>query len=83
MEFGSRAQFFALDTVGEVAFSNAFGYLANDKDMYDVVKINGLTFPYVTVAATYLPILKMMLRWPLKYLLPRAGDESGFGAIMR
>ncbi len=82
MELSTRSQFFALDCIGELAFSNALGFLANDTDMHDIVKINDAAFPIMTVFGFYSWALRVLFTWPFSNLLPRDGDKAGWGAII-
>jgi len=50
--------------------------------MHDVLKINDATLPVLGAACVYPSLLGLLFNWPLRYLLPRDGDQSGFGAIM-
>ncbi len=82
MELSSRSQFFTLDCIGELAFGSALGFLANDKDMHDIVKINDIAFPVMTIFGLYSWILKLLFMWPFNNLLPKDGDKAGWGAII-
>ena len=82
VELGQKIQYLGLDTIGEVAFGRQFGYLVNDWDLYDVLKINKATIPILGAACVYQEIVRLLFRWPLRYLLPRDGVKTGLGAIM-
>ena len=82
MELSTRSQFFALDCVGELAFSNALGFLSNDTDMHDIVKINEIAFPVMTIIGLFPWVLRVLFSWPFNNLLPKDGDKAGWGAII-
>ena len=74
--------FYALDSLGEIAYSQSLGYIANDKDMNDVLKINEATFPWMYLLNNHHFFFRVLRKWPFSMLLPRAGDKAGLGAIM-
>lgn len=74
--------FYALDSLGEIAYSQPLGYIANDKDMNDVLKINEATFPWMYYLNNHHFFFTLLRKWPFNMLLPRAGDKAGLGAIM-
>ena len=82
VDLGHRLQFFTLDAIGEVSVSEPFGFIANDRDMHRFLEINDSMFPTTLAASNYLPLVKALQSWPLKYLLPREGDAAGFGVLM-
>jgi hypothetical protein len=82
VDLAQKIQYFTLDAVCEVGFSKAPGYLANDEDLYDHVKINNSLFPVLILLSHFPWIAKAMHRWPMKDSLPKAGDKAGFGALM-
>ncbi|KAK3312504.1 cytochrome P450 [Apodospora peruviana] len=82
MEFSHKAQYFALDVITEVGFGEAFGFLTNDRDMYQYVEINDTYLP-VLVMLLELPFFDNVLRtWPMNKLAPTAGDDYGYGKLM-
>lgn len=82
MELSTRSLFFALDCIGELAFSKALGFLANDADMHDIIKINAAAFPVMTIFGLYSWVLKILFTWPANNLLPKDGDKAGWGAMI-
>ena len=40
IDFAHRSQFFTLDVISQIAYSEPFGFLANDKDMHNFICIN-------------------------------------------
>ncbi|KAH8880571.1 cytochrome P450 [Thozetella sp. PMI_491] len=82
MELSTRAQFFSLDAIGELTLSKPVGFLANDKDMYDMVQINLSMFKIIHLLSNWAAFSILLFRWPFTYLLPRDGDKAGFGALL-
>ncbi|KAK3346974.1 cytochrome P450 [Lasiosphaeria hispida] len=82
MDLARQVHFGILDTLGEVAYSKPLGFLANNKDMGNFLKINEETLPFVFILSNYVSIFKLLHKWPFNLLLPRAGDQVGLGAVM-
>ncbi|KAK3386164.1 cytochrome P450 [Podospora didyma] len=82
LDLATQAHYYSFDALGELAYSNAPGYLAADKDLNDVIKISDATLPFIHVLGVYPEVFLLTHKWPLRYLLPRDGDKAGFGAIM-
>ncbi len=83
MDWAHVAQYFTMDVLTDVAFSQPFGYLKSNKDLHDYIK---------TVRA-YMPVLEMQTNIPLvntilgnrifrKALAPTAKDRLGMGKMM-
>lgn len=75
-------QFFALDVIGDISFSGAFGFLSEDKDLYQLNEINesGLTVQSFIMAVPW--VTDLLFKWPFNLMLPREGDQIGVGRIM-
>ncbi|KAJ4415810.1 hypothetical protein N0V85_002546 [Neurospora sp. IMI 360204] len=82
LDIAQSVHFYALDSLGEIAYSQPLGYIANDKDMNDVLKINEATFPWMYYLNNHHFFFTLLRKWPFNMLLPRAGDKAGLGAIM-
>ncbi|KAK5661831.1 hypothetical protein OQA88_9934 [Cercophora sp. LCS_1] len=82
VNLGRHIHYMALDTLGEVAYSQDLGFLKNNKDMGDFLKINDQMIPIIATLSNYTSLFLMLNKWPLNLLLPRAGDQSGLGAVM-
>ncbi|KAK3313220.1 cytochrome P450 [Apodospora peruviana] len=82
LDLAVKTHYYALDSLGEIAFSKPFGFLANDQDMHDIIKLNDQLLPVLFLASNFTWFIKLLLKWPFYYLLPRDGDNAGFGYIM-
>ncbi|KAK3346524.1 cytochrome P450 [Lasiosphaeria hispida] len=82
IDFAHRAQYFTLDVISYLGLGEAFGFLSNDKDMYDYVAINDSTFPIISVLLTIPWADGYMKSWPLNKMLPKDGDNVGFGMLI-
>jgi hypothetical protein len=82
MDFALKIQYFTLDVVADLAFGQAFGYMEEDRDLYDFIKTTRAFFP-LAVLMSNLPILVTILHSPLfRGSLPKASDAYGFGAFL-
>ncbi|KAK1831157.1 cytochrome P450 [Podospora conica] len=82
MDLSQQVHFAALDTLGEIALGQPLGFVENNADQGDFLKINETMLPILLSISNYSPVFKLMSLWPLKYLLPRAGDKVGLGAVL-
>lgn len=82
MDFGEKASFFTLDVISELAFGQAFGYLENDNDVYDYLKITKTYIPIMMVVANVPSLADLLQSRLLRGLLPSESDKLGFGAFI-
>lgn len=82
MDLGEKFHFHALDSIGEIAYSNPFGMLKEDHDAHNIIAANDATVPVIKILGNHLWMWRALRKWPLYYLLPRDGDESGLGAVV-
>jgi hypothetical protein len=82
MNLEDKIHYYALDAIGEIAYSESFKYLEEDRDVKGILAVNDATVPLLMSLGNYVWFWKMLRRWPFYYLLPNDGDESGFGAII-
>ncbi|KAH6847789.1 cytochrome P450 [Chaetomium sp. MPI-CAGE-AT-0009] len=81
MNLEDKIHYYALDAIGEIAYSESFKYLEEDRDVKGILAVNDATVPLLMALGNYVSFWKMLRTWPFYYLLPNDGDESGFGAI--
>lgn len=82
MDLGEKMHLYALDSIGEIAYSNPFGLLKDDKDTHGIIAANDATVPLMKVLSNHLWMWRALRKWPLYYLLPRDGDDTGLGAAV-
>jgi hypothetical protein len=82
MDLAVKCNYFALDVISELGFGAAFGFLKEDKDLYQYNAITRQFFPFVMFMANVPSLLDMLGRWPLTKMGPTAGDANGFGRLM-
>jgi hypothetical protein len=82
MNLEDKIHYYAIDAIGEIAYSESFKYLEEDRDVKGILAVNDATVPLLMSLGNYVWFWKMLRRWPFYYLLPNDGDESGFGAII-
>lgn len=82
MDFAEKASFFTLDVISDLAFGQAFGYIVQDGDVYDYLKITKSFIPIMMVLGD-IPFLADLLQSRLlRGLLPSESDKLGFGAFI-
>ncbi|EAQ83674.1 hypothetical protein CHGG_10078 [Chaetomium globosum CBS 148.51] len=82
MNLEDKLHYYALDAIGEIAYSESFKYLEEDRDVRGILAVNDATVPLLMSLGNYVWFWKTLRAWPFYYLLPNDGDESGFGAII-
>ncbi|KAL2135823.1 hypothetical protein VTI74DRAFT_6752 [Chaetomium olivicolor] len=82
MDFEEKAHFYALDAIGEIAWSESFENVKEDRDTKGVLAVNDATVPILMAVGNYMTFWRILRTWPFYYLLPNDGDESGFGAMV-
>lgn len=83
VDFSRLAQYFALDTIGDIAFGAPFGYLKHDEDLYEYLATTAKAIPFITLVGN-LPFLSRILgsRILRNFLLPSAKDKLWLGKMM-
>ncbi|KAI8402406.1 hypothetical protein FOFC_17720 [Fusarium oxysporum] len=82
VDFAQKIQFFTLDVISDLAFGQAFGYMEQDDDVFDFIKITKSYFP-VTLVMANIPSLVSLLHSKLfSGALPKESDKLGFGAFI-
>ncbi|KAH8682719.1 cytochrome P450 [Xylariales sp. PMI_506] len=82
VQFFQKISFFTLDVIGDISFGNAFGFLAQDQDLYSYHEIHDQALPIMNVMAAMPWLSHIVQRWPFSLALPREGDKFGFGRLM-
>ncbi|KAI9899078.1 hypothetical protein N3K66_005539 [Trichothecium roseum] len=82
VDLAEKTQFFALDAIGDVSMGAPFGYLAYDEDLYQYNEINESSLPVMNMVSVLPWLTKIVHKWPLRLLLPKEGDQVGFGRLM-
>lgn len=82
MDFGRKAQYFTLDVISHVSFSEPFGFLATDSDVHQYIQTTEENLPAIIIL-TVLPWFMNIMGSPLlKRFLPSEKDIVGLGRIM-
>ncbi|GFP56527.1 cytochrome P450 monooxygenase ABA1 [Trichoderma asperellum] len=82
-DMAEKTQFFALDAIGDISLGQPFGYLDKDEDLYQYNEINTTSLPLMNVVSVMPALANIVHTWPLRLLLPKEGDQVGFGRLMR
>ncbi|KAK5661800.1 hypothetical protein OQA88_9902 [Cercophora sp. LCS_1] len=81
-DWSTRSHFFALDVISSLTFSKPFGFLTEDRDLYDYIEINDGAVPIMNMLGGMPWMTSIIHRWPLRLVLPSTGDKVGFGRLM-
>jgi len=82
MDLGLVPQFFTMDVLSSIGFSQPFGYLDADEDLFGYIKTTQATIP-VMVISSMVPLATAILQSALfKPFLPNSQDVVGLGRIM-
>jgi hypothetical protein len=82
VDFAQKIQFFTLDVISDLAFGQAFGYLEQDDDVFDFIKITRSFFPVALVMANVPLLVSLLHSRLLRGALPKESDKLGFGAFI-
>ncbi|KAF1845545.1 cytochrome P450 [Cucurbitaria berberidis CBS 394.84] len=82
MNFDEKASFFTLDVISTLAFGQAFGFLTQDGDVYDYLKITKTYIPIMMIIANVPTLADLLQSRFLRGLLPSESDKLGFGAFI-
>jgi hypothetical protein len=82
MDFAQIAQYLTLDVITSLSLGQPFGWVAEDKDMYDYVKTIEDNFPIMNVFSA-VPLLSAIMRIPAvqKAAIPGVKDRVGMGKV--
>lgn len=82
MDLAAKIQFFTLDVISDVSFGAPFGFLTEDKDLFQYNEINASAVPVMNMLQAMPWLSNVVYRWPLRLALPSDGDSVGFGRLM-
>lgn len=83
VDMAEKTQFLALDIIGDISVGEPFGYLQQDRDLYNYNEINMSSLPIMTLVSVLPGITDILHKWPFRLALPKEGDQVGFGRLMR
>jgi cytochrome P450 len=83
IDMAEKLQFFTLDTLTDIAFGGPFGFITNDKDMYDYSATSAAFYPLMELGTVSRLVHSLLNSRVMQYLVgPKAGDKTGLGAII-
>ena len=75
-------QYLTLDVITALALGEPFGYVSQDKDIYDYISTMWTNFPVMNFMLAYPPIVKLMSHPMIqKAMVPSMKDKTGLGKI--
>jgi hypothetical protein len=83
LDWGYLASYFGIDSITDIAFSEALGDLKEDADKFNFLHNMESNLPTMSVFSCYNWMLKLLQsRWVEKYVAPSPDDKSPFGNVM-
>lgn len=83
VDFGMKAQYYALDALSSVAFGKPFGDLDQDEDCFSYIHTIGKRLPVIALAGIF-PWLIQIIRSPLvRKVIPTDADAMGLWKVVR
>ncbi|KAL2214516.1 cytochrome P450 [Sarocladium strictum] len=82
VDIAQKIQFFSLDVISDLAFGQAFGYIEEDADVFDFIKITRSFFPVALVMANLPAVVTILHSRFFRSALPKETDKFGFGAFI-
>ena len=85
LDFACWAQWFVYDLVTQLGFGEAVGFVKEGKDVGGLIQSFHDMAPMAGLVAALPWLMNPILKNPLfkRYLMPRAGDNTGTGKIMK
>ncbi|KAJ4386000.1 Cytochrome P450 monooxygenase aba1 [Gnomoniopsis smithogilvyi] len=84
LDLGPTSNYFTLDVITKVAFGQHFGYMNEEKDLYNFMRLVRELWPRMSVSADVPWIRRILFSKPFLSLFgPKTTDKEGFGALMR
>lgn len=82
-DFARIVEYFPLDVISDIAFGGGFGFLAENSDKFDYIKMTEETLPFAVLVGI-LPSLNKILQIKIlnKLFMPSVKDKLGLGKIM-
>lgn len=82
LDFSKIAGYFTLDSLTQIAFGRALGFLKEDRDLYDYIRSSTAYFPIMEMGSNHPWILRFLNSRLMRGAAPKPGDKVGFGAII-
>jgi hypothetical protein len=83
VDFARVTQYLVIDVISDIAFGEPFGFLAQDGDVHDYIKMQRALLPVFEWFST-LPSLNRLIRipWISRLAMPTPDDKTGLGRLM-
>ena len=85
LDFACWAQWFVYDLVSHLSFGSAIGFVKEGKDIGGLIEAFHSMAPLAGLVAAIPWVVNPILKNPLlkRWLMPKAGDNTGTGRIMK
>jgi hypothetical protein len=71
VDFALKTQFFTLDVISDLSFGKPFGYIDQDGDVFDYIKITSSLIPALTVLSNIPTLAKVLHSRLFRSSLPK------------
>jgi hypothetical protein len=83
LDLGALTCYFTMDVITRLGFGKAVGYPEDEKDHHEFLHTVDQLWPRMSTIADVPWMRKLAFSpWTLKLMAPKAGDKTGFGALM-
>jgi hypothetical protein len=82
LEFAHRTQFFTLDAIADASYSQPFGFLSTNSDLFSFIHLTELAMPAFLGVLIIPGLYKWVQAWPINLLMPKIGDKGGLGGMV-
>jgi hypothetical protein len=82
IDLAQKNLYFTLDVISDLAFGQSFGYLKEDGDVFDYIKITNSYIPVMLVLANVPLIADLLHSQFFRRFLPKESDKLGVGAFI-
>jgi hypothetical protein len=81
-DLARKAQYFSLDTIGDIAFGKPFGFMRYDRDCYDYIRTTEENLGALAWLTLFPWLIRLCEMPAVRKYLPSATDTFGLGKIM-
>lgn len=81
VDFAVLSSYYGLDVLSRIAYGRAFGWMKEDRDLYDWSKETGVLLP-LTVFSGAIPLAGTVFGWLRVLAGPNPKDKHGIGQVL-
>ncbi|KAK3689422.1 pisatin demethylase [Podospora appendiculata] len=81
-DFAHKSMYLTLDVLSDVAFSQPFGFIKTDSDMFNYIETLGQNIPFVFPLNAFPWVVGLLQSPLLKVFMPSDKDRTGLGPVI-